>query len=185
MWAYIKFLYSVTSKVQQIFMFPPLFNPPVWWWSIAIVDGTLYWCLFSSALSKPSMRFVLPDDFCFYWNMTCKTVETLIKTICMLLRASPSDNFSHLLHNLMLKCLQFSLHCWLLFDEWMHLQLLCCFSVWHLPLLSVLVQLTLALHCSMTNHFCVTMLFECAWDMDCEYDAKIKLFHQCWFCNRL
>jgi len=53
MWAYIKLCYSVTSKVQQIFIFPPLFNPPVWWWSIAIVDGAIYWCLFSPALSKP------------------------------------------------------------------------------------------------------------------------------------
>jgi len=28
-------------------------------------------------------------------------------------------------------------------------------------------QLTLALYCTMTNHFCVTVLFQYAWDMDC------------------
>jgi len=38
-------------------------------------------------------------------------------------------------------------------------------------------QLTLALYCTMTNHFCV--LFEYAGDMGCEFDPKIKLIHQC------
>jgi len=27
-------------------------------------------------------------------------------------------------------------------------------------------QLTLALYCTMTNHFCITVLFEYTWDMD-------------------
>jgi len=40
-------------------------------------------------------------------------------------------------------------------------------------------QLTLALYGTMTNHFCVTVLFEYTWDMDCKSDAKIKLIHQC------
>ena len=135
MWTYIKLFYSVTSKVQQIFIFPPLFNPPVdaignperhvrnardhahnpsyyclltlhicmvlffthipfvvnhtinatpperlqhcVCWSIAIVDGALYWYMFSPALSKPSMRFVLRDDFFLFFNMTCKNIWNL------------------------------------------------------------------------------------------------------------
>jgi len=51
------------------------------------------------------------------------------------------DNFGHLLHNPTLKCLHFTSHCELLFaDEWMQLELVPCFSVWRLHVLSVFIM---------------------------------------------
>jgi len=97
----------------------------------------------------------------------------------MLLQASPSDDFSDLLHNLMLKCFQFSFHCWITIWWVNAFTAVVLFQCLASPCVVCAYQLTLALYCTMTNHFCVTVLFEYTWDMDCESDAKIKLIHKC------
>ena len=104
-----------------------------------------------------------------------KTFETLIETICMLLPASPSDDFSHLLHNLMLKCLPFSFHCWITVWRVNAFTAAVLFQCLASPCVLCAYQLTIPLCCTITNHFCVIVLFEYPCDMDCESDAKIIL----------
>ena len=94
---------------------------------------------------------------------------------CIILWTSPSDDFSHFLHNLIIKCLGlFPLLDYNLMRSECSYSWLCCFSV-SPPCVVGAYQLTIALHCAMTNHICVIALFEYTCDMDHETDAKIKI----------
>jgi len=81
--------------------------------------------------------------------------------------STPSDDFSQLCHNLMLKWLHFSFHCWITIWWANAFAAAVLFQCLASPCVVCAYQLTLALYCTMTNHFCVTVLFEFAWDMDC------------------
>ena len=117
-------------------------------------------CFLQHCLNLPCVLCCLMI-FVFTKIWHAKTFETLIKTICMLLRASPFDSFRHLLHNLMLKCLQFSLHCWITIWWVNAFTAAVMFQCLASPCVVCACRLTLALHCTMTNHFCVTGLFKC------------------------
>jgi len=117
---------------SQTSIFPPLFNALVWQWLVAVVAGVLschlfflafctcsisYVLAFRTFRTQPSVCFIVSHNFVFSKKWLGKTFGTLIKTIYMLWWTSSSDDFSHLLHNLMLKCLQFTPTAGLLFDD--------------------------------------------------------------------
>ena len=121
---------------SKIFIFPLLFKALVWQWLIAVVAVVLSWCLFSPAFPTLSKLILQCASWCFMmfvfskkWD--AKTLETLIKTIYMLLWTSPFDNFSDLLCNFTLNVFSAELF----FDnEWMKLQLVCVVSVFGISL---------------------------------------------------
>jgi len=93
--------------------------------------------------------------------------------IGMLNWATPSEGFSHLLQNLMLKCLHFLPTAGLLFNvEWKQLLAGALFQCLASSCVVCVYHLTPAPYWAMTNHLCVIVLFTFPCDMNYESDAK-------------
>jgi len=93
--------------------------------------------------------------------ISCKTFETLSKTLYMFLWTPPYNNFSQLFQNLTLTCLHFSSHAQITIWWWVNAVIAgALFQCLASPYVVCGYHLTLALCCTMTNHFCVTLAFQ-------------------------